>query len=117
MTNNYVDPERLHSFLARLISLDPKAQKDAFASEVIETGGTYIAPPKNGGSTHMFEIALHGITAYGACEQEAIRNWHRCAQSGPFRTSFKAANLPFPKPRNHAEEIANARADFEVGKS
>lgn len=105
--------DRLRAFLLNLECLDLAARHDAFMNEAIETGGCCLPPQANTWSSHLFEIDLHGVTACGMTENEAIRNWTRAARAqvplGDDETGA-AADLPFPAPRNHAEEIANARA-------
>ena len=93
--------DRKRQFLDHLELLAPKARAESFMNEAMETGGSYI-PARKGDdwASHLVEINLHGITAIGASEEEAIRNWTKNAQ----RT------MPCGAPRNHAEEIANARA-------
>lgn len=95
--------ERLNAFLAALPQHAPKDLRNAFANEVIECGGTWTAPPgfDKGSGAALFEISLHGITALGTSEDHAIQNWIALANS---------YRVPFPSPRNHAEEIANAQA-------
>ncbi|PIE15299.1 MAG: hypothetical protein CSA68_07305 [Rhodobacterales bacterium] len=91
----------------------PEGQKDAFFNEIMESGGSYVAPGGNDRSSHLFEISLHGVVAYGSSEDEAIRNWKKAARAqAPLveDDGFITVHPPFPNPRNHAEEIANARA-------
>lgn len=94
---------RLNSFLDTLARQSPKDRRDAVANEVIECGGTYTAPPSDPTNCprFLFEISLHGVTALGTTEDDAIRNWIDLART---------YQVPFPAPRNHAEEIANAQA-------
>lgn len=104
---------RLHAFLLNLECLGPEGQKDAFMNEVMECGGCYC-PPANDGWSGLFEISLHGVFACGRSEDEAIRNWIKAARSRVQKSTearaVAASPLPFPNPRNHAEEIANAQA-------
>lgn len=72
--------ERLSSFLINLECLDAAGQRDAFVNEILETGGSYTAPRGNEQVNHLFEIALHGIIAYGSCERAAIREWVKSAR-------------------------------------
>lgn len=107
---------RLAQFLSTLDRLSPVALQDAVVNEVIETGGSYCPPPPEGSdawASHLFEIALHGVTATGMSEAEAIRNWRKAAQAicpTSEADGFLTVHPPFPDPRNHAEEIENARA-------
>lgn len=107
---------RLAQFLITLECLTPDAQAEAIANEVIETGGTYCPPPpddQDAWASHMFEIQLHGISGFGHSEPEAIKSWKRAAlRTCPLAESdgFITIHPPFPSPRNHSEEIANARA-------
>lgn len=118
MTTHLLNDRRA-TFLRGLDHLSMAGKKDAFMNEVMECGGSYVPPvsaaqPAN--PSHLFEIALHDVNAYGATEEEAIRNWMKAAtaqtsQPAPIEAEGGiAAQPPFPNPRNHAEEIANARA-------
>ncbi|MBR9651888.1 hypothetical protein [Thalassovita aquimarina] len=71
---------RLPAFLAHLERIEPEAQKDAFVNEVMETGGTYMTPQPDTESSHMVELNLHGVVAWGSDEAEAIRNWKKAAR-------------------------------------
>jgi len=73
--------DRLRSFLLNLECLGPIGQKDAFANEVIETGGSYVAPNDDGRSSHLFEISLHGIVGNGFSEETAIESWKMAARA------------------------------------
>jgi hypothetical protein len=73
--------ERATTFLQNLERLGPAGQHDAFINEVIETGGSYIPPADDTRSSHLFEISLHGVVAYGASESEAFRNWVKAARA------------------------------------
>ena len=115
--------ERLAAFVSgldRIDRSDPDTLQDAFMNEVIENGGTYDPP---GSAEHcMFEISLHGIAAYGASEQIAIRNWRMAATVALVNAAgeeveddgFITAHPPCGTPRNHAEEIANALAERDA---
>lgn len=114
----YLHNDRLTAFLLKLEFLDIAGTKDAFMNEVMECGGSYVPPADAAQSSHLFEIALHGANAYGASEEEAIRNWTKFAKSvAPLveDDGFITVHPPFPNPRNHAEEIANARAAHGTG--
>ena len=75
--------DRLRRFLLTLESVGPEGERDAFANEVIETGGCYMDPDCGGRpGTHLFEIRLHGISVCGLTEPEARRNWKRIAHRG-----------------------------------
>ncbi len=106
--------DRLPSFLLNLECLDMAGKIDAFINEVIETGGSYVAPADNDTwASHLFEISLHSVSATGANEEEAIRNWiraARCHLPDSEDDGLGTTRPPFPKPRNHVEDIANARA-------
>lgn len=103
---------RLPSFLQTLKHLDSDGFHDAFVNEVIETGGTLTGPDADTNCSHMVEIHLHGVIAYGASEPEAMHLWAKTAQAHADLIEddgFITVHPPFPTPRNHAEEIANAR--------
>lgn len=103
--------DRLRNFLVTLETVGPEGEKDAFANEVIETGGTYLDPqtgPRP--ASHLFEIQLHGISAFGPTEPDARRNWKRIAHGRFGSLAGEAPAPPFPQPCNHAEEIANITA-------
>lgn len=103
---------RAARFLQSLDSLGPEDRKDAFMNEAMETGGSYLPPHLR--CSHLFEIALHDVNAWGADEEEAIRNWMKAARAQtPLieDDGFITVHPPFPNPRNHAEEIANLRAE------
>ncbi len=106
----------LTSFLARIEHLSGTALHDAFVGEVIETGGTYMDPPADDdGTSHLFEISLHDVVGRGASEPETFANWIQAAERMADRLlddeGFITVHPPFPNPRNHAEEIANAQAE------
>lgn len=103
-----IDQQRILDFLATLECLDQTAHPKAFADEITRTGGSYL-PLGLRHTSHFCELSLHGIVAYGASEEEMLRNWKKAAtaQAAAF---VLFAPLPFAHPRNHAEEIANARA-------
>lgn len=109
---HHVEPDRLTAFLLTLECLDPAGRTDAFMNEVMECGGTYVAPQPDDRTSHLFEIALHGISGWGASEEEAIRRWTKAARAGAGDIPI-TIDPPFPRPRNHGEEIANAR--FRAG--
>ena len=98
--------DRLPAFLNQIVSLDAKKQREAIMNETIEAGGTYVPP--RGEVSHLFEISLHGIAAYGAGEDEAVKNWIKIASKRVEDQSSERVP-PFPHPRNHGEEIANAK--------
>lgn len=112
---NFLDQfNRVTVFLQHLECLGIAGQRDAFMNEVIETGGTYITPDNGSCASHLFEISLYNVVAYGGSEAEAIRNWKKTASAqlnggGETHPQF-STRLPFPTPRSHAEEIENARA-------
>lgn len=102
--------------LAMLEDMDHADQRAAIARAVIDTGGTWLSPQDCSaakGASHLVEIALFSVVAYGETETAAIRNWIRAARA-QIRLieddGFITVHPPFNKPRNHAEEIANARA-------
>ena len=66
--------DRLATFVNSLDGRDTETLKDTFMNEVIETGGEYIPPPQ-GTPDSYFEIGLHGVTAIGADEGQAIDRW------------------------------------------
>lgn len=100
--------DRLNTFLDTLARLSPAERRDALANEILECGGTWTIPPAHDdlAGTALCEISLHGIAALGLTEDQAIRHWIDLASH---------YRVPFPQPRNHAEEIANARAIAERG--
>jgi hypothetical protein len=68
---------RLHGFLETLDRCNCEDQKDAIMNEVMETGGTYV-PHSDGAdnwASHLFELNLHGVEAYGHSETDVITNW------------------------------------------
>ncbi|WP_139176793.1 hypothetical protein [Jannaschia faecimaris] len=86
---------------------DPSERRGLIVQAIIDSGGTY---PLRAGQIEggIAQIALHGVTASGATEAEAIRNWIATA-----RTALRPRRLDFAycgTPRNHGEEIANLRA-------
>lgn len=116
----HVQFDRLPGFLLNLECLDIAGQRDAFMNEVMESGGSYVPPAGDDWSSHLFEISLHGVVAYGSSEDEAIRNWKKAARAQvPLveDDGFITVHPPFPNPRNHAEEIANAQAAAGAGAS
>lgn len=72
----------LRAFLHRTARLGEAELHDAFAAEVIEQGGTWIVPGAGTGlrhTSHLVEIALHGITGRGETEAQAIDDWRKAA--------------------------------------
>ena len=105
---SYFDTPPLVRFLQYIDWVDDDDLFDAFAREIMETGGSYIDPDApTTTATHLFEIDLHGVTGTGASEQEVIRNWIIAALAS---CGSALGALPFPTPKSHAEEIENARA-------
>lgn len=87
--------DRTAQFLDRLDRLqDTTHLRDAFIAEIRETGGFYEAPERDTWSSHMFEIGLHGVTTFGADEDDAIRNWIRAAK-------VQIDNMAAPAPARH----------------
>jgi len=107
------DNTNLRDFLLDLELLGPAGRQDHFASEVLANGGSHIRPSKNGLTSHMIEVSVHQVNAYGWTEDEAIRNWIKAA-TAVAKPAQDDAPAPFPTPRNHGEEIANARAAYRV---
>ena len=107
--------DRLTAFVSSLAGRDMATLKDTFMNEVIETGGDYIPPPE-GTPDSYFEIGLHGVTAIGADEGQAIDRWIMAATAQLVNRDatqveddgFITVHPPCRKPRNHADEIANA---------
>ena len=66
------------AFLLNLERLSADGQLDAFVNEVMETFGRFDSPA--GDRTHRWELDLHGISADGATEEEAMANWKRLAR-------------------------------------
>ncbi|WPZ24887.1 hypothetical protein UM399_12010 [Sulfitobacter pontiacus] len=110
--------ERLAAFVSGLDKIDAEdteTLKDAFMNEVIENGGSY--DPPHGDQRALFEISLHDVTACGASELTAIRNWRIAATVALVNAGndeveadgFITVHPPFGTPRNHDEEIRNAR--------
>ena len=80
-------PAMIHDPLARLLDrLDRLGQDelpDAVHAEVMETGGTWLCPGAPGAlrnTSHMVEIALHGITGRGPDTASAIDDWRAAAR-------------------------------------
>ncbi len=112
---SFHDQTRLSSFLLNLECLNMDGQKDAFMNEVIENGGIWYPPRDNDACvTYRFELILHGVYAFGVTEEHAIKLWKRAARAVLAwhieDDGFITVHPPFPLPRNHGEEIANARA-------
>lgn len=108
--------DRLPCFLRSLDAKTAEEQAEAFMNEVIESGGTYVRPTNTNWSSHMFEVSLHHVSGFGGSEGEAIQNWIKAARRQLERIEddgFVTVHPPLPTPRNHAEEIANAREDLE----
>lgn len=109
----YIDHKRIASFKLNLECLDTKGRVDAVVNEIMETGGTYTPPQPSTSSSHLYELQLHGIPAMGFSMEEAIRNWLKAAER-IMRLNTPDPVIPFSNPRNHAEEIANARAAYDA---
>jgi len=65
--------DHLPRLVAKMRTEDNATRRDTMMREMMETGGTWVSP--RGSTTHLFEIQLHGITATGHSEDEAITNW------------------------------------------
>ena len=76
---NLILHDRMHSFLINLECLDRAGQHDAVVAEVLETYGLFRAP--SGRRSHLWQLDLHGISATGASDEEAIANWKRLAHA------------------------------------
>ncbi|SFR40638.1 hypothetical protein SAMN04488005_1532 [Yoonia tamlensis] len=74
------------AFLDRLTRDSTDGHNDAFMNEVMENGGSYVPPAGTTTSSHLFEISLHNVSAFGATEAEAIRNWIKAATAIVART-------------------------------
>ena len=72
---------RLSRFYEHIIKIGWEDRPDAFFNEVMETGGTYTVPrSENWPASHLVEISLHGVSAFGMSEDEAIGNWIKQAR-------------------------------------
>lgn len=108
--------DRLATFVNSLDGRDAETLKDTFMNEVIETGGEYTPPPQ-GTPDSYFEIGLHGVTAIGADEGQAIDRWIMAATARLVNSDgaqveddgFITVHPLCCSPRNHAEEIANGQ--------
>lgn len=67
-------------FAQTIAGMTGRDRRDSVASAVIETGGIYPAqvPPQA-----LVEIRLHGISAAGQGEDDAIDNWIAAALPAP----------------------------------
>lgn len=65
--------DRLSQILTTAEVAGRSARRDLIANEIIECGGTYTPAKPN--LSHVFEISLHGVSATGFDEDEAISNW------------------------------------------
>jgi hypothetical protein len=91
--------DRLTAFLDRLQDVDRADRNDAFMNEVMENGGSYVPPAGTTTSSHLFEISLHNVSAFGATEPEAIRNWIKAANAIAAQTEddgFITVHPPIP---------------------
>jgi hypothetical protein len=68
---------RALAFLDGLEHQSATTQHDAFINETLETHGRF--DPPTGDRTHLWELELHGVSAEGLTEEEAIANWKRLA--------------------------------------
>ena len=69
---------RLPAFLMNLDRLAADDHFDAFVNEIMETSGRFDTAPDGG--VGLWKLSLHGISAHGATEQEAIDSWTREAR-------------------------------------
>jgi hypothetical protein len=69
---------RLPAFLMNLGRLAADDQFDAFVNEIMETSGRFDTAPEDG--VELWKLSLHGISAHGATEQEAITRWMQAAR-------------------------------------
>lgn len=98
---------RLSRFLEHTTTLTGTTLRDAFANEAIENGGNYEIPRADDTTTsHLVEIALHGIIGRGRTEPEAIENWQQAAQRQIDAMieddGFITVHPPFSTPHNPA---------------
>ena len=94
----------LAEFLGQLTRYDTDCQKDAFMNAVLESGGSYVPPASTDTSSHMFEISLHNVCAYGATEAEAIRNWIKAANAVADQIEDDGFITAHPTPGTHYQQ-------------
>ncbi len=75
-----IDRSEIADLLNRLAFVGDVRQIDLFRNAVRSCGGAYVMPQAGDrAGTHLVEVGLHGITASGRDEAEAIYNWKRIA--------------------------------------
>lgn len=75
------DTTRIRDFLTQLNRCTSLIDlHDAFHNETIETGGSFLIPKGCAAASHIFEISLHGLTAFGATEMGAYSQWVKLAE-------------------------------------
>ena len=97
-----------------LALLDGAGRADRFLAEIVATGGTIETGLP---APDALRVRMHGLSARGATLSQVIDNWRRAASRafGPLPHDTPQ-RLPADAPRNHAEEIAIARAAEQEGK-
>lgn len=75
------DTIALRDFLRRIAPLTGTDLRDAFANEVIETGGTYPTPTDFDQGCILFELNLHGQYMRGIGEDVVIEHWIKEARA------------------------------------
>lgn len=79
-------------FAQTLTQLTGRERRDAVACAVIETGGLYPFPmPRRA----QLEIQLHGLSASGMNEDQAITNWIRAALKPAIRATDGRPDCPY----------------------
>lgn len=75
------DITRVRDFLAQINRCTSLGElHDAFHNETIETGGNFLIPKGGVPASHMFEISLHSLSAFGATEEDAYAQWVKLAE-------------------------------------
>lgn len=108
--NSLIPHTPLQAFLLNLEIVGHEGQFDAITRAITENGGSLISEDQDPRATHKHELTLFKITGRGDTQEEMVRDWQQAA-----RRSLKEEKPPFPEPRNHAEEIENARWEMTRG--
>lgn len=74
------EPDQIRAFLRHIHGLRPDQAFDWITVAIEANGGTVMTPAANGaGATHLYEIALFGVAAFGQSPEHAAASWIKIA--------------------------------------
>lgn len=74
---------QLRTFLQNIQGLSPTQSADWMQEAITVSGGSYLLPdaPIGKPATHLVEVQLFGVSAFGADRDECARNWCKVARA------------------------------------